>query len=161
MDVSAKYIFNSFTESDIIISRGNHRLNCVRSLDKLMLHVQLSDCVHRLELLYNISMQLVSRRCSHNPYIHEIKKIQTLVKINKHDKILIRHAIYKTVIYICCMSFDTMAAAECRRTGIHFAEPSWHRYNYFGRTSIFVGGSVVYPFHDKIHIGEITNVSFD
>ena len=48
MDVSAKYIFNSFTESDIIISRGNHQLNCVRSLDKLMLHVQLSDCVHRL-----------------------------------------------------------------------------------------------------------------
>ena len=36
MDVSAKYILNSFTESDIIISRGNHRLNCVRSVDKLM-----------------------------------------------------------------------------------------------------------------------------
>ena len=34
-DVSAKYIFNSFTESDII-SRGNHRLNCVRSVDTLM-----------------------------------------------------------------------------------------------------------------------------
>ena len=37
MDVSAKYIFNSFTESDIIIiSRGNHRLNGVRSVDTLM-----------------------------------------------------------------------------------------------------------------------------
>ena len=38
IDVSAIYIyiFNSFTESDIIISRGNHRLNCVRSVDKLM-----------------------------------------------------------------------------------------------------------------------------
>ena len=26
-------------------------------------------------------------------------------------------------------------------------------------TSIFVGGSVVHPFHDNISIGEITNVS--
>ena len=28
------------------------------------------------------------------------------------------------------------------------------------KTSIFVGGSVVHPFREKIPIGEITNVSF-
>ena len=44
MNVSAKYIYNSFTELDIIISRGNHRLNFVRS------------CVLRLESLSYLSL---------------------------------------------------------------------------------------------------------